>query len=70
MQVWELDPAGDDFYVEKMTFPNCSVTLDCSYGSCDAEISEWKNPTGGDKDRLYAKIRLKVYGGDLVWLYP
>ena len=70
MRVWELDWPGEDDYIEELTYPNCSVTLDCSYGSCDEATTEWKNPTGGDKDRLYAKIRLKVYGGSLVWLYP
>jgi len=71
MQAWELDWPGTDDYIEKMTFPNCSVTLDCSYGSCDAEISEWKSPTAWDSGgRLDAKIRLRVSGASLVWIYP
>lgn len=74
MEIWEIDPLGyPDDYIEKMTFPNCSIILDCSYGSCDGGYSSWKNPTAWDSGssgpKTDARIRLRVYGADLVWEY-
>ncbi|MDH5406473.1 MAG: hypothetical protein OEZ30_08920 [Candidatus Aminicenantes bacterium] len=71
MNVWCLDKWDEDDYIEKMTYPNCSIVLDCNYGSCDAGTSSWKNPTSWDsKQKIDAKIRLKVTGSELIWEYP
>ncbi len=71
LEAWELDWPGEDDKIERMTFPNCSVTLTCDYYGCDSVTSPWKNPTGWDRNhRLDAKIRLKVTGSELIWEYP
>ncbi|TKJ35558.1 hypothetical protein CEE39_00760 [bacterium (candidate division B38) B3_B38] len=68
MEAWELDWPGTDDYIEKMTYPDCSIILDCIYGSCNPAITEWKNPTAWDSGHILdAKIRLKVYGAELKW---